>query len=211
MEEPEPLVPLVPPKRWSLSPRRRVQLAFVVVIVWALVASATLGWYVERNSAQAWNADSIFLLRLGEELSYAAIDLNTALKWENTTWGETAAGYIYVGSRLVQDESTPDAASLVASLNLTQRNLYCASMGLTSTMAGIHVNDSSWTGPLGKGPYLTNLTAVLEYLSTELGSVTLSGTNPISQLGPTTVSEIRNQGGQLLVLTVASSQSIYCP
>ena len=180
----------------------------MAVAIWASVA--TLEWVTVsgQRAAQAWNADAGFLGRLSGEFGAASGELQNALVWGNLTWGREAEGSLAAAARLAQDGGgTPDGPQLASALNLTPKNFGCAAYGLTNAFARIDAGQSTWTA---QAPYLTNMSEVSSALATRLRAVRASGTDPIVQLGPANVTQIRTSAGMLSALVVQDFQSPAC-
>ncbi len=206
-----PELDLGPPtdsRRGGTRAARILVLLLVAVAIWA--STATVEWMSESGlrAAQAWNADAGFLGRLSGEFGAASGELQNALAWDNLTWGREAESSLAAAARLAQDGGgAPDGSAMAAILNLTPRNFGCAAYGLTNAFAGIESGQTTWTA---QASYLTNLSTASSALATRLRAVRASGTDPIIQLGPASVTQIQTYAGMLYTLVVRDFQSPAC-
>ncbi len=194
-------------KRERPGSRSRTGLLVAGLAVWAVAASAGLGWMAYQNSLQGMNADAVFLNRVGDGLRWASLYIQESVYWKNASWGDSALGWLYETEALAKSGGgAPDGGSLVGALNLTQSNFDCAGHGLGLDFAFLRENASNWASSSAV-TYLQLASGVLGNLSVPLLAVTPNGINPMTQIGPATVGQIRQQAGDFYTLQTEYSQS----
>lgn len=190
---------------------------FAVLVVWALVATGLFAWQTlaPPSASTVWDSDASLLQELKFQSSNAAFSLG----WFGpSTWsmGQGAVSWIdeMIGT-MDRGRSAPGGFPSAGALNLTETNLVCSLSGMTYVARLIRDMPSAWNGTipystLTYGGYAFRTWWVYTNVSRDLSGVRPIGTDPLLQIGPSGVSDLRTQLGQLRSLTLPLGTALNC-
>ena len=190
---------------------------FAVLAVWALVATGLFAWqtWAPPSASTLWDSDASLL----QEFQFQSSNVAFSLGWFGpTTWsmGQEAVSWIdeLIGT-LDRGRSAPGGFASAGPLNLTEMNLVCSLSGMTYVAGLIRDIPSAWNGTihastLTYGGYALRTWWVYTNVSRDLSGVRPLGTDPLLQIGPAGVSDLRTQLGQLRSLTLPLGTALNC-
>lgn len=198
-------------KPWNA--RRKQIFVLTIVVAWALVATGTLAWYQVQSAAtskrQTWDAEALLLQGIRDELLGTNVSTYRLLSSRDLGYGEDAVMDLGGAFQLASSSLNLPEYAVLVSLNLTYANLGCATY-VASAVITPAVTNASLVNDTFFRSYFAGLGASAGSLALLLGTVRPSGTDPIAQLGPDAVIQIRSAAPNL-----AASPSSYafgsCP
>ncbi len=184
-------------KRGFRRDRRVITLS--ILIIWAVGASAGLGWMIYEQGVQVSNTNALLLYRIGAVFDGA----NATIQWMIST-GDVGVGEATVADVGSAQEAVNEAhastgsSTLMDSLNLTDRILGWVQDEFEYVLVGLNATTLNSTGA---ARFFQDSGVLFGQAGRVLLRVSPDGRNPLDEMGPGSVASVAGALGQLYDLS----------